>query len=89
MPLDAKTRADLLAASHALKPLVQLADEGLSASAVAQVERTLQHHELLKIRLQSKDREANDATAADLAKRTGSQLVARIGRVALLYRPRA
>jgi RNA-binding protein len=47
----------------------------------------LEHHELIKVKVASDDREARDAMIGELATRTGAALVQRIGHVAVLYRP--
>ena len=55
----------------------------------AETARALHDHELIKVKAGGGDREARDTLFAELAQRTGSALVHRIGNVAVLYRPRA
>jgi len=52
----------------------------------AETERALHDHELIKVRVRSADREARDALLAELSLQTHSELVTRIGNVAVLYR---
>jgi RNA-binding protein len=54
---------------------------------VNETDRALGHHELIKVRLPGLDRTERDATLAELAERTSSAMVTRIGHVAVLYRP--
>jgi len=71
---------------HGLKPLVLIGSGGLSKRVVAEVDSTLDHHELIKVRVRSGDRKERDALIQDLVGRSSAQLVQRIGNVALLYR---
>lgn len=72
--------------AHGLKAMLQVGAKGVTDAVVAEVDLALEHHELLKIRVAAEDREARDAMIGDLAERTGSALVQRIGNVAVLYR---
>ena len=75
---------------HRLQPLARVGNAGLSESFVAELDRALAHHELVKIRVPSGgDREGRDASIADLVTRLGATLVAKIGHVAVLYRRNA
>ena len=72
---------------HQLKPLIMVGDAGLSESLLAEYESTLDHHELIKVRVRVGDREARDESISKLCDDSSAQLVQRIGNVALLYRP--
>lgn len=72
--------------AHGLKAMLQVGAKGVTDAVVTEVELALEHHELLKIRVAAEDRDARDAMIGDLAERTGSALVQRIGNVAVLYR---
>jgi RNA-binding protein len=73
--------------SHALKAVIQIGQKGLSDSVRAETARALFDHELIKVRLQAGDREARAALLSELLSATDSQLVARIGHIAVLYKP--
>lgn len=73
--------------AHDLKALLQVGGKGLSDALVQELDGTLEHHELVKIKVAAEDREARDAMIGELAERTGAALVQRIGHVAVLYRP--
>ncbi len=75
----------LRALAHHLKPLVIVAGKGLSESVVAEIERALNDHELIKVKLRG-DREARQAWAADIARQCGAELIQVIGQVACYYR---
>ncbi|MGA7538723.1 MAG: ribosome assembly RNA-binding protein YhbY [Steroidobacteraceae bacterium] len=87
-PLSERQRRHLRGLAHALQPVVRLGSAGLTEALARETERALTDHELIKIKAPGGDREARDALFAELARRTGSALVHRIGNVAVLYRPR-
>lgn len=72
---------------HGLKPLVFIGSGGLSDPVVAEVDSTLAHHELIKIRVRSGSREERDAVIGEIVARTAAELIQRVGNVALIYRP--
>lgn len=71
---------------HHLKPLVLVGSAGLSDGVLAEVNSSLDHHELIKVRVRSGGREERDKMIAELASRSSAQLIQRIGNVALIYR---
>jgi RNA-binding protein len=88
--LSEKQRRHLRGLAHDLKPLIRLGNAGLTAAVAAETTRALHDHELIKVKAPGGgDREARDALFTDLAQRTASALVHRIGNVAVLYRPNA
>lgn len=76
----------LRAIGHKLKPVVTVAGNGLSDNVVAELERALTDHELIKIKLAVGERETKDAITTEICERTGAQLIQSIGNVALLLR---
>jgi len=71
---------------HDLNPVVLIGNSGLSPNLVAEMDGALAHHELVKVRARVGDREARDQMLAELAASTRSEIVQRIGHVALFYR---
>lgn len=88
MQLNEKQRRHLKGLAHPLKPVILMGNAGLTDAVVAETQRALADHELIKVRLPGQDREERDTALSQLAERTGSALVTRIGHVAVLYRPR-
>jgi RNA-binding protein len=86
MELSENQRRFLRGRAHALKPVIQIGNKGLTDTVASETERALHDHELIKVRAPGADRTARDAMLAELATRTGSALVHRIGHVAVLYR---
>ena len=72
--------------SHPLKPLILIGQSGLTDGVCAEAERALNDHELIKVKVRGAERLERDQMLAELARRTDSTLVQRIGHVAALYR---
>jgi RNA-binding protein len=58
----------------------------LSSNVIAELDRALRDHELVKVRARVGDRELRNEVLARLADAAGAELVQRIGNVALYYR---
>ncbi len=71
---------------HSLKPVLTVADKGLSDAVRAEYENALAHHELIKVRLRVGDRDLRDQYIDSLCANAGAELVQRVGNVALVYR---
>jgi RNA-binding protein len=78
----------LKARAHALAPLVQVGNAGVTAQLIAEVDRALTAHELIKVRVGSDDRERRVALGDQLAGATDAAVVHRVGKVLILWRPR-
>jgi len=88
MSLTDPQRRFLKGRAHPLKPVIQVGGAGLTEALVKETQRALHDHELIKVRFRASERSARDALVAELAQRTDSALVDRIGHVAVLYRAR-
>ena len=87
MDLSEHQKKHLRGIGHQLKPLIMVGNAGLSESLLAEYETTLDHHELMKVRVRVGDRDARDALIEKLCSDTSAVLIQRIGNIALLYRP--
>ncbi len=90
MTVTEKQKRWLRQQGHHLRPVVRLGQAGLSPAVLAEIELALDHHELIKVRINSADREARDVAVQAIGARTGAELIQRIGHVAsfLLANPR-
>jgi len=86
MSLSEKQLRYLRGRAHVLKPVIQIGQNGLTAGVCAETTRALADHELIKVRVQAADRAARDALMLELAQRTASALVTRIGHTAVLFK---
>ena|SRR5215210_8839940 len=86
--LTARERAHLKARAHALEPVVSVGSSGVTDTLVAEVDRALTVHELIKVKIGTDDRQARVAIGDDICTRTGAAAVHRVGKVLILWRPR-
>ncbi len=87
MKLSEFQKKHLRGLGHPLKPVVTVGDSGLTDAVRAEFESTLQHHELIKVRVRVGDRTARDEIIDKLCSDADVNLIQRIGNVALIYRP--
>ncbi len=71
---------------HSLKPVVMLGQHGLTEGVLAELESSLETHELLKIKVRGDDREDKQRVIDEILKTTGAHLVQVIGNVMVIYR---
>lgn len=71
---------------HDLKPTVTIADKGLSETVLAELDRALADHELIKVKIAVSDRDERRRLLAEIEKTCNTQLVQTIGHIALLLR---
>ncbi len=86
--LTPRERAHLKARAHALAPLIQVGQAGVTTQLIAEVDRALTAHELIKVRVASDDRERRVALGDELAEATDAAVVHRVGKVLILWRPK-
>jgi len=84
--LSAAERKALKARAHPLKPIVMIGDAGLSPGVLAEVERGLNSHELIKIRVAVDDRDGRDALLAEICAAVGASAVQHIGKILVIWR---
>jgi len=81
---NAQTRA-LKAQAQRLKAMLKVGKEGLSPQFLAALDELLKHHELVKVKF-DEFKEQKKELAPQLAEKSGSHLVTRVGNVVVLYR---
>ena len=86
--LTPRERAHLKARAHALEPAVQIGQGGLTDKVVAEVDRALTAHELIKIKILGDDRDERQAISDAVCERTDASFVQRVGKVTVLWRPK-
>src|SRR5690554_8051681 len=65
---------------------VTIAEQGLSEGVMAELDRALNDHELIKVQLRLTDRDDRAAILTELCQQSSATLVQTIGKMALLYR---
>ncbi len=86
MSLSPEQRREYRAIAHHLKPVIIVGDKGLSEGLQEELERALNDHELIKIKVANPDREARQEAMHELCKAAGAELVQSIGKIAVILR---
>ena len=86
--LTARERAHLKGRAHALEPRVQIGHGGLTDKVVAEIDRALTAHELIKVKILDGDRDAREVMGDAICERTGAAAVQRVGKVMVIWRPK-
>lgn len=71
---------------HRLKPVITIGNGGLTSSVRRELESTIDHHELIKVRVRTGDRALRDTIISQLCVDSSAEMVTRIGNVALIYK---
>jgi len=86
--LTPKQRQFLKAKAHALKPLLQIGKAGATPALIEELDRVLDVHELVKVKLNDNTFEDKDGVVATLTSKVdGLAHVWTIGHTLLLFRP--
>ncbi|BBU80583.1 RNA-binding protein YhbY [Escherichia coli] len=90
MNLSTKQKQHLKGLAHPLKPVVLLGSNGLTEGVLAEIEQALEHHELIKVKIATEDRETKTLIVEAIVRETGACIfrnVQVIGKTLVLYRP--
>jgi RNA-binding protein len=79
-------RRELKARAHAIDPVVLIGSSGLSAAILADIDRALKSHELIKVRVRGADRQVRETFLEDICRATGAEPVQHIGRILVVFR---
>ncbi len=83
---NAQVRA-LKAQAQRMKATLKIGKEGISPQFLAALDETLKHHELVKVKFDEFKEQKKELTP-QLAEKSGSHLITRVGNVVVLYRPK-
>jgi len=86
-PLTNSQIRALKAQAQRLKAMLKIGKEGLSSQFLAALNELLNHHELVKVKF-AEFKEEKKELSPQLAEKSGSHLVTRVGNVVVLYRPK-
>ncbi len=85
MALSSQQKRYLRGLTHAMQPVVTVADKGLSDTVLAEIEGTLKHHELIKVKMRA-ERDVRKHWIEEIVKLCKAEQVQVIGQVACFYR---
>jgi len=86
MSLTEKMKHDLRGRGHTLKPVVSIGNAGLSKAVLREIELSLDHHELMKIKIGGTERDERKQIIARICDSLDAELVQAVGHIALVYR---
>lgn len=86
MNLSKKQIQHLKGLAHSLKPVVLLGNNGLTEAVVAEIDYALGHHELIKVKINTDDREVKQLIIDAIIRETKSTQVQAIGKTLAIYR---
>ncbi|MCQ4271767.1 MULTISPECIES: ribosome assembly RNA-binding protein YhbY [Pseudomonas] len=86
MALTQEQKKQYKSIGHHLKPVLIVAENGLSEGVAAELDRALNDHELIKVQFRITEREERIALIEAVCKSGRAQLVQMIGKMALIYR---
>ncbi len=89
MALNTKERQHLKGRAHALKPVIMVGNNGVTEAVLKEIDRALNDHELIKIKVQSEDREVRQQLLEAIREGASAELVQKIGSIGVFYRKRA
>ncbi|KAF0165179.1 MAG: hypothetical protein FD157_1531 [Rhodocyclaceae bacterium] len=84
--LSPTQRRALRAAAHHLNPVVSISQKGLTPSVLAEIDRCLKAHELIKLRLYGIEREDREALFTEICTALNCVAVQHIGNLLVLWR---
>jgi len=87
MSLSDHQKRYLRGRGHDLKPVILVGQAGCSESVLAEFDRALTDHELIKVKVRGAARSERDAILHQLSAAGRADLVQRIGNIGLFYRP--
>jgi putative YhbY family RNA-binding protein len=86
--LTSADRKELKARAHSLEPAVIVGAKGLTDEVVAEIDRALTAHQLIKVRVPGLERTDREKIFKDMCDRTGAAAVQQVGKVFVLFRKR-
>ena len=84
--LTAAERKALKAKAHKLDPVVHIGARGLTDQVIAEIDRALRAHELIKVRAGSMEREQRAEALGSIIEKTRAEQVQQVGKVFVLFR---
>ena len=83
--LDKQTKRTLKAQAHTLKPLIQIGRNGLTPAALANIDKALTDHTLIKVKFNDHKTQKKELSTT-IAQQTKADIVDLIGNTLILHR---
>lgn len=76
----------LKAKAHSLKPVIMIGQSGLKEAVLSEIELALDNHELIKVKIQSDDRDLRNQIRTEICLKTEAEFIQSIGKIIVIYR---
>ena len=86
LTLTPTQRRVLRAQAHHLQPIIMIGNAGLSAAVKKEIDLALRHHEIIKIKIASDDRQAREQMLTEICDDLAAAPVQKIGKTLIVYR---
>ena len=86
MTLSPANKKHMRTIGHSLNPIVTVATKGLTDSVIAEIDRALNDHELIKVKLSVGDRDLKKQAIIDICEKVNGEAIQIIGHILLIYR---
>jgi RNA-binding protein len=73
--------------AHHLKPVLMVGQHGITDKLLNELDIVLSVHELIKVSIASTERDSRVEMTDELCQKSGAELVQKIGKISVLYRP--
>ena len=83
--MNSVDKKQLRAKAHILNPVVIIGQAGLTDAVLAEIELTLNNHELIKIKIRA-ERDERKQISEKICSTTAAELIQSIGQVVVIYR---
>ena len=85
MSLTEIQKKELRGRGHGLKPVISIGNSGLSKAVLRELGLSLEHHDLMKIKIGGAEREKRKEIIEQICTTFNTELVQAIGHIALVY----
>ncbi|SET23468.1 ribosome assembly RNA-binding protein YhbY [Thorsellia anophelis] len=86
MTLNNKQKQHLKGLAHTLKPVVMIGNNGLTEGVLAEIDASLDFHELIKVRISAEDRDTKKLIVNAIVAESKAIMVQLVGNILTLYR---
>jgi RNA-binding protein len=84
--LNPAERKALKARAHKLEAVVMIGGKGLTDEVIAEIDRALAAHELIKVRAAGLEREAREQAFSAICQKTAAEPVQQVGKIFVIFR---
>ena len=84
--LNPAERKALKARAHRLAPVVMIGGKGLTDEVLAEIDRALTVHELIKVRAAGLERQAREQALSAICQKTAAEAVQQVGKIFVIFR---